>query len=65
MFETQHQLWSVCVQFFQKRGVSEAMSVYELFNAVTGLNIPIGEEEEAEFISEVTNTKLKEKLDQC
>uniref|UniRef100_A0A3Q1J8K5 Serine/threonine-protein kinase RIO3 n=1 Tax=Anabas testudineus TaxID=64144 RepID=A0A3Q1J8K5_ANATE len=42
--------------FFQKRGVSEAMSVYELFNAVTGLNIPVGEEDEAEFIAEVTNT---------
>lgn len=53
---------NVCVcdfflpQFFQKRGVSEAMSVYELFNAVTGLNIPVGEEDEAEFIAEVTNT---------
>uniref|UniRef100_A0A7N6FAW9 Serine/threonine-protein kinase RIO3 n=1 Tax=Anabas testudineus TaxID=64144 RepID=A0A7N6FAW9_ANATE len=39
--------------FFQKRGVSEAMSVYELFNAVTGLNIPVGEEDEAEFIAEI------------
>lgn len=39
--------------FFQKRGVSEAMSVYELFNAVSGLNIPIGSEDEAEFIAEI------------
>ncbi|KAM6908499.1 serine/threonine-protein kinase RIO3 [Lycodopsis pacificus] len=39
--------------FFQKRGVSEAMSVYELFNTVSGLNIPVGEEEEAEFIAEI------------
>uniref|UniRef100_G3N771 Serine/threonine-protein kinase RIO3 n=1 Tax=Gasterosteus aculeatus aculeatus TaxID=481459 RepID=G3N771_GASAC len=38
--------------FFQKRGVSEAMSVYELFNSVSGLNVPVGEEE-AEFISEI------------
>uniref|UniRef100_A0A3B4YKY4 non-specific serine/threonine protein kinase n=2 Tax=Seriola lalandi dorsalis TaxID=1841481 RepID=A0A3B4YKY4_SERLL len=42
--------------FFQKRGVSEAMSVYDLFNAVTGLNIPVGAEEEAEFFAEVTET---------
>ncbi|XP_075936420.1 serine/threonine-protein kinase RIO3 isoform X2 [Anarhichas minor] len=39
--------------FFQKRGLSEAMSVYELFNTVSGLNIPVGEEEEAEFIAEI------------
>ncbi|GLD70114.1 serine/threonine-protein kinase RIO3 [Lates japonicus] len=39
--------------FFQKRGVSEAMSVYDLFNAVTGLNIPVGAEDEAEFIAEI------------
>ncbi|XP_074550053.1 serine/threonine-protein kinase RIO3 [Halichoeres trimaculatus] len=39
--------------FFQKRGVSEAMSVYELFNAVSGLNIPIGSEDEAEFMAEI------------
>ncbi|XP_027130009.1 serine/threonine-protein kinase RIO3 isoform X1 [Larimichthys crocea] len=39
--------------FFQKRGVSEAMSVYELFNAVSGLNIPVGAEDEAEFMSEI------------
>ncbi|KAL6097471.1 riok3 [Pungitius sinensis] len=38
--------------FFQKRGVSEAMSVYELFNSVSGLNIPVGDEE-AEFVSEI------------
>lgn len=40
-------------QFFQKRGVSEAMSVYELFNAVSGLNIPISSENEEEFLTEV------------
>ncbi|KAM6900111.1 serine/threonine-protein kinase RIO3 [Xenentodon cancila] len=39
--------------FFRKRGVSEAMSVYDLFNAVTGLNIPVGAEEEAEFMAEI------------
>lgn len=44
----------VCVcQFFQKRGVSEAMSVYELFNAVSGLNVPFNEEKEEEFLTEV------------
>lgn len=42
------------LQFFQKRGVSEAMSTYDLFNAVTGLNIPVGAEDEAEFMAEVT-----------
>ncbi len=36
--------------------MSEAMSVYELFNAVSGLNIPVGSEDEAEFIAEVTHT---------
>lgn len=44
------------LQFFQKRGVSEAMSTYDLFNAVTGLNIPVGAEDEAEFMAEVTET---------
>lgn len=39
--------------FFQKRGVSEAMSVYDLFNAVSGLNIPVGAEDEAEFMAEI------------
>ncbi|XP_054479025.1 serine/threonine-protein kinase RIO3 [Anoplopoma fimbria] len=39
--------------FFQRRGVSEAMSACELFNTVSGLNIPVGEEEEAEFLSEI------------
>ncbi|XP_006808314.1 serine/threonine-protein kinase RIO3 [Neolamprologus brichardi] len=39
--------------FFQKRGVSEAMSTYELFNAVTSLNIPVGAEDEAEFMAEI------------
>ena len=43
----------VCVQFFQKRGVAEAMSVYELFNCVTGLNLIINEEDEAEFLAQV------------
>ncbi|XP_004080865.1 serine/threonine-protein kinase RIO3 [Oryzias latipes] len=32
--------------FFQKKGVSEAFGVHELFNAVSGLNIPIGAEDE-------------------
>ncbi|XP_047205037.1 serine/threonine-protein kinase RIO3 [Girardinichthys multiradiatus] len=39
--------------FFQKRGVSEAMSVYDLFNTVTGLNIPVGAEDEALFMTEI------------
>ncbi|XP_034427966.1 serine/threonine-protein kinase RIO3 [Hippoglossus hippoglossus] len=39
--------------FFQKRGVSEAMSVYELFNIVTGLNIAVGAEDDAEFLAEI------------
>lgn len=39
------------LQFFQKRGVSEAMSTYDLFNTVTGLNIPVGAEDE--FLAEV------------
>lgn len=47
-----------CPQFFQKRGVSEAMSVYDLFNAVTGLDIPVGAEDEAKFMAEVGNTRL-------
>lgn len=37
--------------FFQKRGVSEALSVYDLFNTVTGLNLPVGAEDE--FIGEI------------
>ncbi|XP_024136229.1 serine/threonine-protein kinase RIO3 [Oryzias melastigma] len=32
--------------FFQKRGVTEALGVYDLFNAVSGLNIPVGAEDE-------------------
>lgn len=49
----------VCAsQFFQKRGVSEAMSIYELFNAVSGLNIPIGAEDE--FIAEVNTHRERE-----
>uniref|UniRef100_A0A8C5FJB1 Serine/threonine-protein kinase RIO3 n=1 Tax=Gadus morhua TaxID=8049 RepID=A0A8C5FJB1_GADMO len=39
--------------FFQKRGVAEAMSVYELFNCVTGLDLTINEEDEAEFLAQV------------
>ncbi|XP_029001978.1 serine/threonine-protein kinase RIO3 [Betta splendens] len=39
--------------FFQKRGVSEAMSVYDLFNAVTGLDISVGVEDEAKFMAEI------------
>ncbi|KAM4533321.1 serine/threonine-protein kinase RIO3 [Odontesthes bonariensis] len=39
--------------FFQKRGVGEAMSMCDLFNAVTGLNIPVGAEDEAEFMTEI------------
>ncbi|XP_053715111.1 serine/threonine-protein kinase RIO3 [Synchiropus splendidus] len=39
--------------FFQKRGVTEALSVYQLFNAVTGLNIPVGSEDESEFVAEI------------
>lgn len=30
------------------------MSTYDLFNAVTGLNIPVGAGDEAEFMAEVT-----------
>ncbi|XP_012707208.2 serine/threonine-protein kinase RIO3 [Fundulus heteroclitus] len=39
--------------FFQKRGVSEAMSVYHLFNAVSGLDVPVGAEDEALFMAEI------------
>ncbi|XP_058473612.1 serine/threonine-protein kinase RIO3 isoform X1 [Solea solea] len=39
--------------FFQKKGVSDAMNVYDLFNAVTGLNISVADEDEAEFIAEI------------
>ncbi|KAM3842361.1 serine/threonine-protein kinase RIO3 [Diretmus argenteus] len=39
--------------FFQKAGVSEAMNVYDLFNAVSGLNIAVNEEDEAEFIGQI------------
>uniref|UniRef100_A0A8C6VYT2 Serine/threonine-protein kinase RIO3 n=1 Tax=Nothobranchius furzeri TaxID=105023 RepID=A0A8C6VYT2_NOTFU len=39
--------------FFQKRGVGDVMSVYELFNAVTGLSVPVGAEDEADFMSEI------------
>lgn len=44
---------TVCPQFFQKRGVAEAMNPYDLFNAVSGLQIAVGVEDEADFISEV------------
>lgn len=43
---------TVCPQFFQKKDVAEAMNPYELFNAVSGLKIPIGVDE-ADFVSEV------------
>lgn len=43
-------------QFFQKKGVTEAMSACELFNAVSGLNIPGSAEDEAAFITEVKRT---------
>ncbi|XP_068199749.1 serine/threonine-protein kinase RIO3 isoform X2 [Antennarius striatus] len=39
--------------FFQKRGVGGAMSAFQLFNAVSGLDVPVGEENEAEFIAEI------------
>jgi len=39
--------------FFQKRGVTEAMSVYELFNSVTGLNLTITADDDAEFMSQI------------
>ncbi|XP_060949718.1 serine/threonine-protein kinase RIO3 [Limanda limanda] len=39
--------------FFQKRGVSEALSVYELFNIVSGLNIAVGDEDDVQFIAEI------------
>uniref|UniRef100_A0A3Q1ASL7 Serine/threonine-protein kinase RIO3 n=1 Tax=Amphiprion ocellaris TaxID=80972 RepID=A0A3Q1ASL7_AMPOC len=45
--------------FFQKRGVSEALSVYELFNTVSGLNVPVGAEDEAEFMAEVRTDKTR------
>lgn len=37
--------------FFQKGGVSEAMNVYELFNAVTGLDI--NGDNEADFLAQI------------
>ncbi|XP_077480864.1 serine/threonine-protein kinase RIO3 [Stigmatopora argus] len=39
--------------FFQKRGVSEAPGAFELFNAVTGLDLPVGDEDEAEFFAQI------------
>ncbi|XP_077592379.1 serine/threonine-protein kinase RIO3 isoform X2 [Stigmatopora nigra] len=39
--------------FFQKRGVSEAPSAFELFNAVTGLDLPVGDDDEAEFVAQI------------
>lgn len=58
LFFVPSEAGKVCVclctlQFFQKRGVSEAMSMYELFNAVSGLNIPVCDEVEAEFVAKV------------
>lgn len=34
-------------------GVAEAMNPYELFNAVSGLKVTIGEEDEVDFVTEV------------
>lgn len=34
------------------------MSVYDLFNAVTGLNISVSSEDEAEFMAEVTKMTM-------
>lgn len=54
-------VFSLCVfvlQFFRKRGVTEAMTMYELFNAVTGLNLSICDEDEAQFVAQVTHTHL-------
>ncbi|PWA32830.1 hypothetical protein CCH79_00019310 [Gambusia affinis] len=39
--------------FFQKRGVSEALSVYDLFNAVTGLDVPVSADDDAHFLAEI------------
>ncbi|XP_056155302.1 serine/threonine-protein kinase RIO3 [Lampris incognitus] len=39
--------------FFQKGGVSDTMSVYDLFNAVTGFNIAVSGEEEAAFLAQI------------
>ncbi|KAM9331634.1 serine/threonine-protein kinase RIO3 [Pholidichthys leucotaenia] len=39
--------------FFQKRGVTEAASIYDLFNAVTGLNISVDADDEAAFMAEI------------
>uniref|UniRef100_A0A3P8WPG8 Serine/threonine-protein kinase RIO3 n=1 Tax=Cynoglossus semilaevis TaxID=244447 RepID=A0A3P8WPG8_CYNSE len=41
------------VVFFRKRGVTEAMTMYELFNAVTGLNLSICDEDEAQFVAQI------------
>ncbi|XP_038161659.1 serine/threonine-protein kinase RIO3 [Cyprinodon tularosa] len=46
--------------FFQKSGVAEAMSVYELFNAVTGLNIPVVAEDESLFMAEIVALEKKQ-----
>lgn len=52
---------SFCSQFFQKGGVIEAMNIYELFNSVTGLNLTISGDDEAEFIAQVTHSNLVHK----
>ena len=44
-------------QFFLKGGVCEAMNVYELFNAVTGLNIT--GDNEADFLAQVCRRDRK------
>ncbi|XP_015252279.1 PREDICTED: serine/threonine-protein kinase RIO3 [Cyprinodon variegatus] len=46
--------------FFQKSGVAEAMSVYKLFNAVTGLNIPVVAEDESLFMAEIVALEKKQ-----
>ena len=41
-------------QFFQKAGVADTMNVYDLFNAVSGLQIDA--DNEAEFLAQVRST---------
>lgn len=44
--------FSFSFKFFQKAGVTEAMNVYDLFNAVSGLQI--NSDDEADFIAQVS-----------
>lgn len=39
--------------FFRRRGVSEALSEFDLFNAVSGLDIPVEAEDEADFMAQI------------